>query len=210
MALAGDQNDVAFPGGMDGNADRFGAINHGLVPRAAHAGFDVLENGFGLFATRVIGGQDAGVAQLGRRLTHQRALGLVAIPAAAEDRDETVRLQLLDGAADILQSIRSVGVIDEHRDPVTGTTEFHPAGDLRGVGERRHGIAKRNLQRAGGGKRGERVVHVEAADERRADEIVLPLRGEFELHAAGVLLEVVRAEVAVDIEAVANDRQAVA
>ena len=60
--------------------------------------------------------------------------------------------------------------------------------------ERLHGLAHAHAERVSGRDRGERIVHVEHADERHADEVVFPHRHELEGRACEIHLHIARAE----------------
>ena len=60
----------------------FGAIAD--LARGRRAGKNLLADGCGVFAARIVVGDDHAVGELCRGLAHQRTLALVAIAAAAE------------------------------------------------------------------------------------------------------------------------------
>jgi hypothetical protein len=69
-----------------------------------------------------------------------------------------------------------VRVIDEDAELALDRRRLEPARDMRGIGERDDGVADLDADRASGGDGGERVVDVEAPDERQADQEDLAAR----------------------------------
>src|SRR6478609_4804813 len=116
MTLAGDQQHVARFKRGHGTADRLTAVaDLSHVRRTRGAVHDGGADRGGIFAPRIVVGDDDTVGTLCSDRAHQRALTLVAIAAGAEHDDELtldVGPQRLDG---LLQCIRFVRVVDEHR-----------------------------------------------------------------------------------------------
>ena len=150
--------------------DGLGAVRHAEVSPATHAGFDLADDGERILGARVVGSDDAGVAQTSGGGTHQRALAFVAVTAATEDGDEAARIEFPERAAGVFQRVRSVGVIDKHGGAAGVADVFHAAGNLRCVGECGDGFARTNATGVGGGDCRQQIVDIETADERGAHE----------------------------------------
>ena len=71
------------------------------------------------------------VAQPRRDRAHQRALGAIAIAAAAEDRDDPAGRQRTRGLEQVLERVVGVRVVDDDADVVAGSRDdLEAAGDV--------------------------------------------------------------------------------
>ena len=75
------------------------------------------------------------VGEPGRHLPHDRALGAVAVAAAAEHDGQPARPrdQLAGGGERLLERVGLVGVVDQHRERLAGVDGLEPAGHRRGL-----------------------------------------------------------------------------
>ena len=71
-------------------------------------------------------------------------------------------------AEHVLQRVRRVGVVDQHREALPLIDGLEPPRDLPGALDRRHRRVERDPERACGGERREHVGDVEAPAQRRA------------------------------------------
>src|SRR5438128_2273860 len=88
MALAGDQQHIARAQLGNGRANRVAAVANLYCPRRAAQ--DGRANGGGLFAARIIVGNDNPVSEARRDRPHHRTLAGIAIAAATKYNDEAV------------------------------------------------------------------------------------------------------------------------
>ena len=72
---------------LDGRATVFDP----LVIRSLHARFDVVENSLGIFGARIVARHDREIGLSLGDAAHLRTLALVAIAAAAEHDDQSLR-----------------------------------------------------------------------------------------------------------------------
>jgi hypothetical protein len=113
-------------------------------------------------------------------LRHQRALGAIAVTAAAEHRHQSARAQRAQCSQQLVHGIRCVGVVDDHGGGAVEVCAhaLHAARHLRALidalGQDVEGQGRRDADAA----RHERVLHVEIADEgkRRAQLSVRQLQ----------------------------------
>ena len=103
-----------------------------VAPRAA--GQDGGADRGGIFAARIVVGDDHAIGLVGRDRAHQRPLALIAVAAGAEHHDQFalgVRPQRVQRLG---QRIRLVRVVDKDRSAVTLANELEPAfGALRAL-----------------------------------------------------------------------------
>ena len=140
MALAGDEHHVTGTrrldrerdGALPIELDDVAALRRGHFlrreareARGANAFLDGRCDGLGRFGARVVARDDRDVGARAHRLAHRRALGRVAIAAAAEDADDAAHLspptaaaRPRDGVEHARERVRRVRVVDEHDDVV--------------------------------------------------------------------------------------------
>src|ERR1700761_7230465 len=104
MSLTGEKDDVARFSGANGALDGGAAIlfdDEGRVG-LSNTRDDLVDDGRRPLAARVVAGDDDEIAGFGSDTAHLRALGTVAIAAAAEEGDDTavVDADALAGEAD--------------------------------------------------------------------------------------------------------------
>ncbi len=130
VPLAGDHDDVAVgcvpDGGADGRAPIGLHLDLGATPGA---GEDLLDDGLRILRARVVGGYDEHVRQLPGGPSHERALGAVAVAAAAEDAHEPTLRDLPRRAQDVRERVRGVGIVDEHRERLALVDRLEAAGN---------------------------------------------------------------------------------
>ena len=120
-----------------------------------------------LLAARIVVGHDHAVGLLGRDRAHHRALAGIAVAAAAEHDDELPRRIGPQRLQRLGERVGLVGVVDEDRRAVALAGEVEPAlGALEPFerGEHRARLAAGGDREPGGG---ERVLDLEAADQRQ-------------------------------------------
>src|SRR5581483_4110338 len=91
MSLAGDKNNIAGFSHSQGFADGGFTVENNFVAlaaHAAHADFNIQSDAFRIFAARIIGGHDDGVAKLRGGLTHERPLRTISVSAASEHSNQ--------------------------------------------------------------------------------------------------------------------------
>ena len=142
MPLARDENDVAGARELNGFPDGFGPVGNFLVPVGSKAGSHFGENLRRVFAAGVVGGEDGPVGGLLGGGGHERTLGAVAVAAASEDGDETIRLEFSERPQHIAQGVLGVRIIHENLEAALGGDAFQATGNLRGIGDRGDGGAK--------------------------------------------------------------------
>jgi hypothetical protein len=87
VAVAGEHDAVVGARAPDRAGDRAAPVGDHLE-RARETHGHVAQDRVGIFGARVVTGRDHEVRVRARRARHRGALGLVAIAAAAEDRDQ--------------------------------------------------------------------------------------------------------------------------
>ena len=96
----------------------------------------IFDDGHGIFAARIVGSQHHEVTAAPGRLAHQRPLALIAIAAAAEERDHPARLRLRRNeiarqGCEISQRIISVSVVHDYGEGLAGLDPLEtPGGGL--------------------------------------------------------------------------------
>ena len=186
VPLAGDHDDVAVgcvpDGGADGRAPIGLHLDLGATPGA---GEDLLDDGLRLLRARVVGGHDEHVRQLPGGPSHERALGAVAVAAAAEDAHEPTLRDLPRRAKDVRERVRGVGIVHEHRERLALLDRLEAAGNACDMRDAAHDRIVGQLEEPPGRDGAEDVLDVEAAAQARPAR---EPRGR-EARSAGVQLE---------------------
>ena len=101
------------PASLDARCDGGGAVRFDHVRRigAAQAHQRVVHDGERILRARIVAGEHHEVAQLAGGLPHQRALGAVAVAAAAEQRDHALGAEAARHRDDVAQRVVGVGVV---------------------------------------------------------------------------------------------------
>ncbi len=134
--------------------------------RFGDPGQDLGDDRLRLLRARVVGGDHAGVRESSRDLPHQGALLTVAIPAAAEDRDQPSLGQPARRRQRVVQRVGGVGVVDQDRERLPLVDRLEASRDAARAGQgggRRLGW---HAEHMAGADRGECVLDVEVARER--------------------------------------------
>ena len=122
VALAGQQDDVARPGPLEGGLDGRAAVGdeQQVVAAPAAGGLgpagDGVEDRLAVLATRILVGDDDQPAALPGDPAHQRSLGRVALAGRPEDRDQPAaprRRHRGEQVEDGRQRGRAVGEVDD-------------------------------------------------------------------------------------------------
>src|SRR5438105_4156979 len=138
VPFAGDQNNIAGLRRGDGQRDGFAAVGLDGVSSAAalQSWQSIFDDGHGIFAARIVGSQHHEVAAAAGRLAHQRPLALIAIAAAAEERDHPAgrrlrRNEIARQGGEISQRIISVSVVYDYGEGLAGFDSLEtPGGGL--------------------------------------------------------------------------------
>src|SRR5271166_3480798 len=210
VALAGDKDDVTGLGLVDGQLDCFQAVRLQRVacPGALQSRQGVVHDGDGIFAARIVTGQDHEVASLSRRLAHQGPLGAVTITAASEDgnhapRSATLAQKVMRHCGEIADGIVSVCVVNDHGERLPKIEPLKAAGDLsdliRSFGDGTGPYVPR-ISSSGGGHK---VVYVDPSQQRAPDGNLTLRRDHLETDSIMADLQVLGVEVAM-IDAVSN------
>ncbi len=157
----------ASPGCNSATAARMASARSPISRAPGAARHDRRTNGGGIFAARIVVGDDDAVGALGGDLAHDRALAGVAVAAGAEHDDQLAPRVGPHRDQDLFERIGFVRIVDEDRRPVLLAHQFQPslrAFELFERGER--------LGRVGSGADGEaggdqRVLDLEFADQRQ-------------------------------------------
>ena len=137
VALACNENDIACLGFMNGQLDRFPAVwlQSEANFSALQSGKSVVHDGDGVFAAGVVAGKDDEVATASCGLTHQRALGAVAVAAASENSQDSpgpaalVKEIMCDGR-EVADGVVGVSVVHDHRKWLTKIEPLETASDM--------------------------------------------------------------------------------
>ena len=107
------------------------------------AGGDVGDDRGRVLAARVVGCDDGDVGQAPHDRAHQRPLAAIAVAAASEDADQAPGGDLARRPQHVLEPVRRVGVVDEHREGLAGVDRLEPPGHARdGREARAHGVVR--------------------------------------------------------------------
>ena len=106
---------------------------------ALHAHNHVIDDQQRVFAPRIVRRQHDDFARAARRLSHQRTLGAVAIPAAAEQSDDAaIGIEFPRSGQQVAQRVIGVRVIHDHEERLSHFDTLEAAG---------HGCKLRNARR---------------------------------------------------------------
>ena len=120
----------------------------------------------GILRARIVIGDDDDVGKPRRHFTHDRAFALVAVAAAAENRDDTARRERSDRSQHIFQRIRLMGIIHIGKRAVFRLAhQFQPAGSADQLFKRLHRHSGGNAGGHGKTGRHERIGHLKIAGE---------------------------------------------
>ncbi len=132
VTLARDHHHDPLAAHLEGAGDRVPAVrDHERVggPRRRDAAADLLEDRLGRLAAGVVRGEDDDVGEPRRHRAHERPLGAVAVPPAAEDGDHAAGLELAHGLEQVLERVVGVRVVHEDGEVLAGVHALHPARD---------------------------------------------------------------------------------
>src|ERR1019366_589467 len=138
-----------------------------VVDVAAGARQDLLDDRLRILRTRVVRGHDHPIRHPAGDLAHQRPLTAIAVAAAAEYDVEPPVGQAASGPEHVLQRIRRMRVVDQHREPLTLVDGLKASRDLACGRDRLERRFDRYLERAGGRECSEHVVDVELSPQWR-------------------------------------------
>src|SRR5439155_538440 len=95
-----------------------------------------------------------------------RPLSAVAVAGAAEDCDELSFREWAEEAEDLVERLRRMRVVDDHAEGLPAFDTLHPPAHGARPRERLARVLQGRARRETGGGRGQRVVDIEASDER--------------------------------------------
>ena len=172
-AFAGDHDDVSRRRVGQRRLDRRAAVEDDLERSVCDLPRDLR----GLLGSRVVGRDDRAVSELAGDSPHKRSLLAVAVAAGPED-DREAPTQLACGRQHVLQRVGGVGVVDNHRERLTGVDRLEAAGH---AGKRLDAGANRALldpELAGGPDRTQRVRTVEPPAQLQRETLEIVVGGE--------------------------------
>ncbi len=125
------------------------------TPVDLQAGLDLGEDGGGIFGAGIVAGGDDEIAALARGLAHFRALGAVAVAAAAEERDDAragCGGHLAGERGQVAQRVVGVRVVDDDGEGLARVDGLKAAGNGLEVRDGGDEMGERNAARVGGGE----------------------------------------------------------
>ena len=161
VPLAGDQDDVTGLGLVNSQLDGLVAVR---LKRVANASAlkpqqSVVHDGDGIFATRIIAGEDDEVAAIAGRFSHERTLGTIAVPTASEDSNNssgTAALveEIVRHCSEVPNRVVGVGVVNNHGEWLAEVQTLEASGDVCNlIGSFGDGVGL-DITRRGGCRRG--------------------------------------------------------
>ena len=132
-----------------------------------HAHEDLVDDRLGSLGPRVVGGRPRPVGRARGDLAHDRALGPVAITAAAEHHAQPAGRDLARGGQHALERVRRVRVVHHHQERLSRAHLLEASGHRADRTERTRDGRGLQAQRQAGGDRAEQVHDVVLAHQRR-------------------------------------------
>ena len=171
MPLAGNKDHIPGPDLLQPRLDRLTPIDadDGPVLPSRHPFHplpDLLHNGFGRLAPRIIGGEEDPVSPLGSCLSHQGAFLPVPVATAAEDDRESPRAEFAESPEDPREGIGGVGIIHHHIEGLPCLDRLQPARDVANRGKTLHHSLYGDPERASDTDRREEIVQIVPAEKR--------------------------------------------
>ena len=160
MSLARNQNNVARSGQRNSAIDCLRAIDDFFIAIRTKSFFDLRDDCVWVFLSRIIGRNDGVVGKAIYHLSHQRAFLPVAIAPAAENGNQSLRLEFAQSFENVPKRVGCVSVIDENLKLSFGWNQLQPPRHLRRLGETKHRVSQVDSQRIGRGQRRDGVGHV--------------------------------------------------
>src|SRR5207248_6630886 len=137
VTFAGAQHEIAGPGQLDRLLDGRAAIRYRqqtlfcVFPGVrGDAALNLQEDPIRIFAARIVGGDHDEIAETASHGAHQRTLRAVAVPAAAEDRDQPAARERPRRLEQIAQGIVGMCVVNDNGDFV-----FRVRNELKTTGD---------------------------------------------------------------------------
>ena len=195
VALAGDHDDIVGHRERERLFDRRAAIDLDVdrsvgERRGRDAGDDLGDDLGGLLRAGVVGCDERDVRQARGDRPHQRTLAAIAVSPGPEHADDAPASDVARGAQHVLERVGRVGVVDEHREVLSGVDRLeapgHPDAALQGCDER----VEVEAERMHGRERAEGVGDVEAAGHRERDLALAGRRVQGEATAGEVATQV--------------------
>ena len=211
MALARDEHDITRISCLDGIAYGLGAIGHNdvAVLVSLHADEYLLDDGIGVFRARVVACHDGDVGGEGRG-SHLGTLAMIAIATTTEDADDATLRDGTYGIDGLLDRVGRMRVVDEDTEIGNPAIRSHdalePSGNLGSRLERRDDELVGETERDADAKGDERVLDVEATDERDGDVQPLPTCLEVDARRVSVETRFDEAHVAIGTRSDAVER----
>ena len=194
VSLAHQHDNIVFLCVRECPVDGLRTVNDDLHRRVGvlHALEDVIDDGLGLLGARIIAGDNAEIREVSRDAAHLRALGAVAVAAAAEQRNNTALGKAANGLEHVLHAVRRVRVIDEHGVVGVGRHDLHAALN---AGGRRHGLCRlgeRHTELEHDAERSQRIFDREVTRDRQLDIGLCAVVCRKEFYAVRVQLKIFR------------------
>lgn len=145
-------------------------LDHVFAGGFLHADDDVADNFQRIFATGIVVRKNGEVAEAARDFAHDRALGTVFAPAAAEEGDgAALGIQFAGGADETFESVIGVSVIDDNEKGLAEIDALEAAWDAFEIADAGFDDVIGKAESLGRADGSEQIVDVDAADEWRSD-----------------------------------------
>src|SRR2546425_3244768 len=212
VSFAGYHHNVALSGLLYCTPDSLSTVSqlHIGPRRSPQADFNVCDDRLGVLRSRIVRCNYREIAQAGGDFTHRRALGAIAIAAAAEDRYHASRVtgDFACGLQHILQSVISVSVVHDHRERRRlRTGQRHLLESTRNgaaFGDAAGDVLQTGSQSQSCGDCTENVVNVKPPDKPGEYLDFAKRSAGCELQPSRTQLEIIRADVGTVAKAVAD------
>src|SRR5881396_189772 len=164
VPLTGNQHNVARSRERNSTIDCLGAIDDFFIPIRTQSLFDLANDGVWIFLAGIIRGDDGVVSKAICHLGHERALLPVAIAAAAENRNQTLRGEFAKSFQNVAERVGRMRVIDEYLELSLCRNQFQTPGHLRRLGKAKHRISQIDSESVGRSQSSERICHIKPTD----------------------------------------------
>ncbi len=177
MPLARQQHNVARSRLLQSESNGFAAIRLHRIFRAGVLRFlqshhRIVHDRQRILRARIVGSEHHKIAALARRLAHQRTFGSIAIPPAAEKRDDSAfesgaGHKLPSQRRQIAQRIVRVRVIDDHCERLPTIYPLKPPRNARQIEDSFRNRLCGTIARVPRSRRRQHVVHIHVPNQRR-------------------------------------------
>src|SRR6185312_9256788 len=163
----------------------------------------------GIFSARIIRSEDDNIAQASCCFTHRRALGRIAIAAAAEQRNDSPFSYFPRCAQHIQQSVIAVSVINYYGEVSKVGHSFKAARRAGAFAERLGNYFQAVAECQPSRDRSQGVVNMWRANQRRVEVSLVDRSTQTKSHSVERELSVGRGNVGLRLHAIANYAQAI-